>query len=70
MNVDKELIDQVLALKPQEKIFLLETIAESLDKTDKYVQEVWLKEAKARLDAHRQGKTKGLTLSEVLGENL
>lgn len=70
INVDKELIDRALKLKPQEKIFLLEAIVESLDKPDQYIQEVWLKEAQARLTAHRAGKTKGIPVEEVLGENL
>ena len=60
MNADNELIDRALKLKPQDKIFLLEAIVESLDKPDKYIQEVWLKEAHARLRAHRTGRTKGI----------
>jgi len=70
MNVARELIDKALKLKPQDKIFLLEAIVESLDKSDQYIQEVWLKEAQARLIAHRAGITKGIPVEEVLGENL
>ena len=60
MCVDKNLIDKALELKPQEKMFLIEALVESLDKSDKYIQEVWLKEAQARLVAHRTGRTKGI----------
>lgn len=70
MKIDKELIDRALKLKPQDKIFLLEAIVESLDKPDQYIQEVWLKEAQARLNAHRAGRTRGIAVEEVLGENL
>lgn len=70
INVDKELINKALGLKPQEKIFLLEAIVESLDKSDKYIQEIWLNEAQARLSAHREGKTKGIPADVVLGESL
>jgi putative addiction module component (TIGR02574 family) len=70
INVNKNLIDKVLELKPQEKIFLIEALVESLDKPDKNIQEIWLKEAKARLEAHRQGKTKGIPLEDVFGESL
>jgi len=70
MNVDKNLIDKALELKPQEKIFLIEALVESLDKSDKYIKEVWLKEAQARLMAHRTGRTKGIPAEQVLGENL
>ncbi len=70
MNVSEELIDKALELKPQEKIFLIEALIESLDKPDKYIQEVWLKEAQVRLDAHRKGGSKGVPAEDVLGESL
>lgn len=70
MNADKELIQKALELKPQDKIFLIEALVESLDKPDKYIQEIWLKEAQARLNAHRKGRTKGRPAEEVLGESL
>lgn len=57
MNVKKELIEEILELKPQDKIFLIEALVESLDKPDKYIQEVWLKEAQDRLNAQNEGHT-------------
>jgi len=65
-----ELIEKALELKPQDKILLIEALIESLDKPDKYVQEIWLKEAQARLDAHRKGRTKGIPVEGVLGQSL
>ncbi len=70
INVNKNLINKVLELNPQEKIFLVEAIVESLDKPDKNIQEIWLKEAKERLEAHRRGDTKGILVEDVLGESL
>jgi len=70
MNVNKELIEKALELKPQDKILLIEALVESLDKPDKYIQEIWLKEAQDRLDAHRRGRTKGMSAKDVLGESL
>lgn len=70
MNVNKELIGKALELKSQDKILLIESLVESLDKPDKYIQEIWLKEAQARLDAHRRGRTKGMSAENVLGESL
>jgi len=70
MNVDKYLIDRALELKPQDKIFLIEALVESLDKSDKYIQKIWLKEAQDRLNAHREGRTKGIPAEQVLGESL
>ncbi|MCF6268617.1 MAG: addiction module protein [Melioribacteraceae bacterium] len=70
ISLEKKLFDKILDLRPTEKIFLLEAIVESLDKSDKYIQEIWLKEAQERLSAHRNGKTKGIPVNEVLGESL
>ena len=70
INVNKNLINKVLELKSQEKIFLIEALVESLDKPDKQIQEIWLKEAKARLEAHRRRETKGVPSEDVLGESL
>lgn len=70
MNANKELIEKALELKPQDKILLIEALVESLDKSDKYIQEVWLKEAQDRLNAHRQGRTKGRPAEDLLGEKL
>ncbi len=70
INVNKNLINKVLELNPQEKLFLVEAIVESLDKPDKNIQEIWLKEANARLESHRKGITKGLVVEDVLGESL
>lgn len=66
----EELIQKALELKPQDKILLIEALVESLDKPDKRIEEIWLIEAQARLNAHRKGKTKGVAAEEVLGENL
>ncbi len=70
MNIDKEFIDRVLELKPKEKLFPVEALIESLNKSDKYVQKKCLKEANARLLAHRQGKSKGVLAEKVIWEGL
>jgi putative addiction module component (TIGR02574 family) len=57
MNIDEKLINKALKLKPQDKLVLIEALVESLDKSGKYIQEVWIKEAQERLKAHREGKT-------------
>ena len=69
-NIEKGLIQKALKLKPQDKIVLIEALVESLDKPDKYMQEVWLKEAQERLKAHREGRTRGIPAEEVLGEKI
>ena len=68
--VDKKLISRALELKPQEKLFLIEALVESLDKSNKYIEEVWLKEAEARLNTHRNGLTKAIPAEDVFREDL
>ena len=68
MNIDEKLIDKALKLKPQDKLVLIEALVESLDKSDKYIQEVWMKEAQERLKAHREGKTKGIPAENLFEE--
>ena len=51
----KELADQALKLKPEERIVLVESIIESLEKPDAKIDEVWAKEAEMRLEAYRKG---------------
>ena len=70
MNVKRELIEEALELKPQDKILLIEVLVQSLDKPDSHIQDTWLKEAQDRLDAHRRGRTKGMPAEDVLGEPL
>ena len=52
MNVDKQLISKALELKPQDRFYLIELLVRSLDKPDPEIDEIWLKEAEARLKAH------------------
>ena len=68
MNVDKQLISKALELKPQDRFYLIELLVRSLDKPDPEIDEIWLKEAEARLKAHREGKTKGIPAEKVVGE--
>jgi hypothetical protein len=37
-------------------------------KTIPEIDEIWLKEAESRLKAYREGKTKGISAEEVVGE--
>ena len=70
MNVDKQLINKALELKPQDRFYLIELLVRSLDKPDPEIEETWLKEAEARLKAHREYKTKGISVEEVVGETV
>ena len=70
MDIDKQLIEKALELKPKERFILIEVLVQSLDKPDPCIDEIWLKEAESRLKAHREGKTKGIPVEKVLGKPL
>ena len=70
MSVDNILIEKILELNPQDKIVLIEALVTSLDKPDSEMSKKWIQEAEARLKAHRDGKTKGISAEEIFGETL
>ena len=61
----KELADQALKLKPEERIVLVESIIESLEKPDAKIDEVWAEEAEMRLEAYRKGRLQGIPMEEI-----
>lgn len=64
----KEILEQVLKLKPEEKYALLEDIINSLDKPDKELDEIWAEEAECRLVAYRKGSLEGVPMEDVFKE--
>ena len=66
--MDKALIDNVLQLKPAERMLLLDAIYESLERPDATIDELWYDEAERRLTAYKAGKVQGIPAQQVLGE--
>jgi len=58
-HINKNLLKEIMELPPSEKMVLIETISETLDKPDKQIDKIWLEEAKSRLKAHREGDRQG-----------
>ena len=61
----QEIINQALALKPEQRFMVVETLLNSLDEPDKDLDELWAVEAEKRLKAHREGRLKGIPMEEV-----
>ena len=61
-----QLIEEVMALEPDERAKLAELLWNSLEDEadDAKVDRLWLEEAKRRIDDYRAGKTKALTTEE------
>lgn len=64
----REIINQALALKPEQRFMVVETLLNSLDEPDRVLDELWAVEAEKRLKAYREGRLKGVPLEEVFAD--
>ncbi|ANB03584.1 addiction module protein [Ectothiorhodospira sp. BSL-9] len=64
----KELLDEAMKLKPEERFTLVEGLIKSLDEPDKKLDEVWAEQSEKRLKAYREGKLKGVSMEEIFNE--
>ena len=70
MAIDQLFVEKALELNPADKFYLMEQLAQSLDKPDPEIDSAWIEESKKRLDAHRSGQTQGINSQKVIGELL
>ena len=61
----KEILEQALSLKPEDRFMIVEGLIESLDHPDQKIDEIWAKEAEKRLDAYRKGDLEGVPMDEI-----
>ena len=64
----KELLDEAMKLKPEERFSLVESLIKSLDEPDKKLDEIWAEEADKRLKVYREGTLKGIPMEEIFKE--
>lgn len=62
----KRFLDHALELKPAEKFYLIDLLVTSLDQPDEKINAIWLEEAKNRLLAHREKRTRPVSAKKVL----
>lgn len=60
--------EEVLALKPLEKIQLIDEILLSLDKPDTAIDAIWAEEVEKRIDAYDKGEIKAIDAKEVFAK--
>lgn len=63
----KELLDEAMKLKPEERFTLVEGLIKSLDEPDKKLDEM-AEESEKRLKAYREGKLQGIPMEEIFKE--
>ena len=61
----KKVLEQALALKPDERFLLVEGILKSLDEPDTLLDALWAEEAEKRLRDYREGNLEGVPMEEV-----
>ncbi len=66
----KELLDEAMKLKPEERFILVEGLIKSLDEPDKKLDEIGAEEAEKRLKAYRAGKLEGIPMEEIFKEGI
>jgi putative addiction module component (TIGR02574 family) len=64
----RELLDEAMKLKPEERFTLVESLIKSLDEPDKKLDAIWAEEAERRLKAYREGKLEGIPMEEIFKE--
>ncbi len=61
----KEILEQAMVLKPEERFLIIEGLLRSLDEPDQRIDEIWAEEAEKRLKAYREGRLEGIPMEEV-----
>ncbi len=61
----EEIKSGALRLSLVNRIRLVETLLDSLDKTDVEVEALWVKESENRYQAYKDGKIKGIPLEQI-----
>ncbi len=64
----KEILEQALKLKPEERFIVVEGLIKSLDEPDNTIDAIWAEEAEKRLRAYRTGKLEGIPMEEIFKE--
>ena len=67
--VSAEILEQAMKLRPEDKFVVVEALLKSLDIPDQKVDDIWAREAEARLLAYREGRLKGIPMEEIFEAN-
>jgi len=64
----KEILQQALKLKPNERANIVEGLLRSLDEPDSTLDDIWAEEAEKRLKAYRAGNLEGIDSDNIFSE--
>ena len=54
-----------LKLNAVDRVHLVETLLDSLDKTDEQIEKIWVLESEKRYQAYKEGRIKGIPLEQL-----
>ena len=61
----KEILEQAMALKPEERFMIVESLLKSLDEPNLEIDAIWAEEAEKRLQAYQEGRLEGIPMEEI-----
>ncbi|MGD0398407.1 MAG: addiction module protein [Syntrophobacteraceae bacterium] len=64
----RDILEQALRLKPEERFLVVEGLLKSLDEPDQVLDAIWAEEAEKRLRAYREGRLKGIPMEDIFEE--
>ncbi|MFZ0944813.1 MAG: addiction module protein [Syntrophobacteraceae bacterium] len=64
----RDILEQALRLKPEERFLVVEGLLKSLDEPDQVLDAIWAEEAEKRLKAYREGRLKGIPMEDIFEE--
>lgn len=59
------IIKETSALSATERIYIVNALLESLDKPDKEIEKLWVKESEVRYEAYKKGELKSVNWNEI-----
>lgn len=68
VDVAKQLVAQALVLSAKERSQIADALLQSLNVTDTALDQMWAKEADARLAAYQRGELEALSVQQVLAK--
>jgi len=66
--LEQQILKEALTLAPKNRASLVEKLLASLDQPDKAIDELWVMEAKSRIDAYETGNLKAISAEQVFGK--
>ena len=64
----KNIIQSALALSPTERVFIIETLSQSLSEPDQNIETFWKEEVEKRYEAFMQGKIKSIPYEKIINK--